>query len=420
MMELKPVDSKKTYLVTGAAGFIGMHVARRLLDLGCTVIGLDNINDYYDVGLKRARLAVLAGYGRFTFYKMDLAEQAWNTDKNPGSGPGGITFCKKDMEERARYTDENPGPGPDGLTFYKTDPVEQARKTGKSTGSGGFACCETNQAEQGSPGNVRPEPPLQALFREHAVDVVIHLAAQAGVRYSMENPKAYIDSNIVGFFNLLECCRRYPVRRLLYASSSSVYGNNQKVPFAVDDFVDHPVSLYAATKKSNELMAYTYSHLYRIPATGLRFFTVYGPFGRPDMAYFSFTKAILEDRPIKVFNNGDMYRDFTYIDDVVGGILPLIENSPALTSTGAPHKLYNIGNSRPEKLLDFIAALEDALGKKAVKEFHPMQPGDVYQTYADVSDLARDAGFTPSTPIREGIGKFVAWYKGFYQKNRGD
>ncbi|OPZ71680.1 MAG: dTDP-glucose 4,6-dehydratase 2 [Firmicutes bacterium ADurb.Bin456] len=365
--------------------------------------------------MKHARLAVLAGYGRFTFYRMDLAGKARIEGK--GAGPGGFTLCQMDPEGDSCKTGEKPGPGPGGLTIYQRDPLEQARNTGKNPEYGGLTHCETSPAEQGSRGNTRPVPPLQALFREHGVDVVIHLAAQAGVRYSLENPEAYIDSNIVGFFNLLECCRHYPVRHLLYASSSSVYGNNQKAPFAVGDCVDHPVSLYAATKKSNELMAHTYSHLYRIPATGLRFFTVYGPYGRPDMAYFSFTKAILEDRPLKVFNNGDMYRDFTYIDDVVSGILPLIENSPALTTAGVPHKLYNIGNSRPEKL---IAAIEDALGKKAVKEFHPMQPGDVYQTYADVSDLARDTGFTPSTPLKEGIRRFVAWYKGFYQGSRGD
>lgn len=332
-MQLKPVDAKKTYLVTGAAGFIGMHMSKRLLELGCTVIGLDNLNDYYDVQLKYARLDVLKKYDRFTFYKVDMAEKE----------------------------------------------------------------------------------ALAALFNENSVDVVINLAAQAGVRYSIENPEVYIQSNIVGFFNILENCRRHPVQHLLYASSSSVYGANKKVPFATEDHVDNPVSLYAATKKSNELMAYTYSHLYKIPATGLRFFTVYGPYGRPDMAYFSFTKAILEDRPIRVFNNGDMYRDFTYIDDVVSGILPLIENSPVLTMKDAPYKIYNIGNNRPEKLMDFIAAIETAVGKKAVMEFHPMQPGDVYQTYADVTDLVRDVGFKPDTPIGEGIERFVAWYKEFYQ-----
>jgi UDP-glucuronate 4-epimerase len=334
MKKLKSVDVKKTYLVTGAAGFIGMHLSQRLLELGCPVIGLDNLNDYYDVQLKYARLDILKKYEQFTFHRIDLAEK------------------------------EN----------------------------------------------------LETLFTENSIDVVINLAAQAGVRYSIENPQAYIDSNIVGFFNLLECCRHHPVRHLLYASSSSVYGNNKKVPFATDDPVDNPVSLYAATKKSNELMAHTYSHLYRIPATGLRFFTVYGPYGRPDMAYFSFTKAILEDRPIRVFNHGDMYRDFTYIDDVVGGILPLIENSPVLTIPDAPYKLYNIGNNRPEKLMDFIGAIEKAVGKKAVMEFYPMQPGDVYQTYADVDDLVRDVGFKPSTSIYEGIEKFVAWYKAWAGK----
>ncbi len=332
IMRLKSVDAKKIYLVTGAAGFIGMHLAKRLLDLGCVVIGLDNINDYYDVQLKYARLDILKKYDRFAFYKVDMAEKE----------------------------------------------------------------------------------ALAALFNENSIDVVINLAAQAGVRYSIENPGVYIQSNIVGFFNILENCRRHPVKHLLYASSSSVYGANEKVPFSTGDKVDHPVSLYAATKKSNELMAYTYSHLYRIPATGLRFFTVYGPYGRPDMAYFSFTKAILEDRPIPVFNNGDMYRDFTYIDDVVSGILPLIENSPVLTMPDTPYKLYNIGNNRPEKLLDFIGAIENAVGKKAVKEFYPMQPGDVYQTYADVTELMRDVGFKPNTSIQEGIGRFVAWYKEFY------
>jgi UDP-glucuronate 4-epimerase len=333
MMRLKPVDDKKIYLVTGAAGFIGIHLSKRLLELGCTVIGLDNMNDYYDVRLKHARLEILKKHERFTFYKMDLAEKG----------------------------------------------------------------------------------PLEDLFGKNKIDVVINLAAQAGVRYSIENPEAYIQSNIVGFFNILENCRHHPVQHLLYASSSSVYGANKKVPFSTEDMVEHPVSLYAATKKSNELMAYTYSHLYQIPATGLRFFTVYGPYGRPDMAYFLFTKAIMADKPIRVFNNGDMYRDFTYIDDVVSGILPLIENSPVLTISNVPYKIYNIGNNRPEKLMDFIAAIEKAVGKKAVKEFYPMQPGDVYQTFAEVTDLMNDFGFRPGTSIHEGIGRFVAWYKEFYK-----
>lgn len=333
MMMLKPVDDKKIYLVTGAAGFIGMHISKELLDLGCTIIGLDNMNDYYDVNLKYARLDMLKKYHRFTFYKIDMAE--------------------KDS--------------------------------------------------------------LALVFKENSIDVVINLAAQAGVRYSIENPDAYIQSNIIGFFNILENCRRHHVKHLIYASSSSVYGANKKVPFAVEDKVDSPVSLYAATKKSNELMAYTYSHLYQIPSTGLRFFTVYGPYGRPDMAYFSFTKAIMEDKPIKVFNNGDMYRDFTYIEDVVNGVLPLIENSPVLSTEGVPYKIYNIGNNRPEKLMDFIRVIEDAVGKKAVKEFCPLQPGDVYQTFADVKELMEDVGFRPSTPISVGINKFVAWYKDFYR-----
>jgi UDP-glucuronate 4-epimerase len=332
MMRLKPVDNEKIYLVTGAAGFIGMHLTKRLLGLGCTVIGLDNMNDYYDVRLKYARLDILKKYDKFKFYKTDMA----------------------------------------------------AKES------------------------------LGALFNENSIDVVINLAAQAGVRYSIENPDVYIQSNIVGFFNILENCRQHQVKHLLYASSSSVYGANKKVPFSTEDRVDNPVSLYAATKKSNELMAYTYSHLYKIPATGLRFFTVYGPYGRPDMAYFSFTKAILEDKPIRVYNNGDMYRDFTYIDDVVSGILPLIENSPVLNMENVPYKIYNIGNNRPEKLLDFIAVIEKAAGKKAVKVFCPMQPGDVYQTYADLTDLMADVDFRPNTTIREGIGRFVAWYKEFY------
>ena len=333
MMRLKPVDDKKIYLVTGAAGFIGMHLTRKMLELGCYVIGLDNINDYYDINLKHARLDILKRYDKFAFFNLDIAE--------------------KDR--------------------------------------------------------------LRTLFKENSIDVVINLAAQAGVRYSIENPDAYIQTNIVGFFNILENCRHHHVKHLIYASSSSVYGANKKVPFAVEDKVDSPVSLYAATKKSNELMAYTYSYLYKIPSTGLRFFTVYGPFGRPDMAYFSFTKAIMEDKPIRVFNNGDMYRDFTYIEDVVNGILPLIENSPVLSIAGVPYKIYNIGNNRPERLMDFIRVIEEAVGKKAVKEFCPMQPGDVYQTYADVKELMEDVGFKPRTPINVGINRFVAWYKEFYR-----
>ena len=244
----------------------------------------------------------------------------------------------------------------------------------------------------------------------------MNLAAQAGVRYSIENPGAYINSNIIGFFNILQACRNYPVEHLVYASSSSVYGANKKVPFSTHDKVDNPVSLYAATKKSNELMAYSYSHLYNIPSTGLRFFTVYGPFGRPDMAYFLFTKAIMEDKPIKVFNNGDMLRDFTYIDDIIEGIEKLLFTKPKKDENGVEHKIYNIGNNKPEKLMDFIETLENCLGKTAKKEFLPMQSGDVYQTYADVTDLINDFDFKPNTPISIGLKKFTNWYLDYYHK----
>ncbi|PFO76236.1 NAD-dependent epimerase [Bacillus cereus] len=327
-MNLKNVDSKKIYLITGAAGFIGMHLSKKLLEMGCKVIGYDNLNDYYDISLKESRLNILNQYDNFTFHKADLTDKEY----------------------------------------------------------------------------------LEKLFNENNIHIVVNLAAQAGVRYSIENPDAYIQSNIVGFLNILEMCRHHKVEHLLYASSSSVYGANKKIPFSTEDQVDNPVSLYAATKKSNELMAHTYSHLYNVPTTGLRFFTVYGPYGRPDMAYFSFTKAITEGKPIKVFNKGDMYRDFTYIDDIVDGIMKLLENSPVLNNKEFPYKVYNIGNNKPVKLLDFIQAIESAVGKEAVKEYYPMQPGDVYQTYADVSDLINDVGFKPDTPIQEGINKFVKWY----------
>ncbi|ONG87944.1 NAD-dependent epimerase [Bacillus cereus] len=327
-MNLKHVDPKKTYLVTGAAGFIGMHLSKQLLEMDCKVIGYDNLNDYYEVSLKERRLNILNQYEKFIFHKADLTDKEY----------------------------------------------------------------------------------LEQLFAENDINIVINLAAQAGVRYSIENPDAYIQSNVVGFLNILEMCRHHKVEHLLYASSSSVYGANKKIPFSTEDQVDNPVSLYAATKKSNELMAHTYSHLYNVPTTGLRFFTVYGPYGRPDMAYFSFTKAITEGKPIKVFNEGDMYRDFTYIDDIVDGIIKLLENSPVLNNKELPYKVYNIGNNKPVKLLDFIQAIESAVGKKAIKEYYPMQPGDVYQTYADVSDLINDVGFKPDTPIQEGINKFVKWY----------
>ena len=255
---------------------------------------------------------------------------------------------------------------------------------------------------------------LENIFKENNFDIVINLAAQAGVRYSIDHPDSYIVSNIIGFYNILECCRNYPVKHLLFASSSSVYGKNKKVPYSTDDKVDQPVSLYAATKKSDELLAYAYSNLYDIKVTGLRFFTVYGPYGRPDMAYFSFTKNIIDDKEIKVFNNGDMYRDFTYIDDIVEGIIELLDKVPLKDENGVSYKIYNIGNNHPVKISKFIEILEKEIGKDAKKVYLPMQPGDVYQTYADITDLTKETGFVPKTSLEEGLNKFVNWYKEFY------
>ncbi|MDI9455821.1 MAG: SDR family NAD(P)-dependent oxidoreductase [Spirochaetota bacterium] len=322
---MTPLDSTKEYFVTGVAGFIGFHLASSLLKQGCKVIGLDNLNSYYDVRLKRERLKLL-GCERFTFYHADL------TDK------------KK----------------------------------------------------------------LETIFQRHPITYVVNLAAQAGVRYSIDHPDAYIDSNIQGFLNVLEAIRNHPVEHLVYASSSSVYGKNTKIPYSIHDRTDEPVSLYAATKKANELFAHTYQHLYSIKTTGVRFFTVYGPWGRPDMAYYSFTKKILNNETIDVYNNGDMWRDFTYIDDVINSlehIIPRVPTDPVI---------YNIGNNNPIRLLRFIEALEEVIGKKANKNFLPMQDGDVYQTYADISDLQRDFGITINTPIEEGLASFVAWYRSYY------
>ena len=330
-------------LVTGAAGFIGFNLSQRLLSRGDQVIGLDNLNNYYDVTLKKDRLAQLEGKPGFSFHQLDLGDR-------------------------------------EGIAN---------------------------------------------LFTEQSFDVAANLAAQAGVRYSLKNPHAYIDSNIVGFTNILEGCRHSQVKHLVYASSSSVYGANTKMPFSVHDNVDHPVSLYAASKKANELMAHTYSHLYNLPTTGLRFFTVYGPWGRPDMALFLFTKAILSGQPIDVFNYGKMRRDFTYIDDIVEGVVRVIDNipqpnpnwsadSPDPGTSKAPYKLYNIGNNQPVELMRFIEVLEDCLGKKAEKNLLPLQLGDVPATYADVDDLINDVGFKPNTPIEAGIERFVAWYRSYY------
>ena len=334
---------KEKVLVTGAAGFIGFHLSNLLLEKDYVVVGIDNLNDYYDIRLKEGRLEILEGKENFTFKKIDLKD-------------------KEDIDE---------------------------------------------------------------LFATEKFDYVINLAAQAGVRYSIENPYAYVDSNLIGFVNILEACRHNPVKHLLYASSSSVYGGNKVAPFSTEHQVDHPVSLYAATKKSNELMAHTYSYLYKIPTTGLRFFTVYGPWGRPDMAYFSFTDNILNGKPIKVFNHGKMERDFTYIDDIVEGIYKLLPLAPKSnpnwdetvdkqSESFAPYKVYNIGNNQPVQLETFISVLEDKIGKKAVKNYMEMQPGDVVRTYADTSDLEKAIGFKPSTSIEEGLEKFANWYKEFY------
>lgn len=322
-------------LITGAAGFIGFWLSKRLLELGMRVIGIDNLNDYYDPRIKKDRLRLLEKNPAFTFVEGDIARQ----------------------EE------------------------------------------------------------VEKLFLEFSPDFVVNLAAQAGVRYSIQNPRAYIQSNIIGFFNILEACRHNHVKHLVYASSSSVYGNQTKTPFSIEDDVSKPISLYAATKKSDELMAYTYSHLYNIPATGLRFFTVYGPFGRPDMAYFSFTQKMLAGQTIQVFNNGDLKRDFTYIDDIITGVVDILKAAP----TGEdPHRVYNIGNNKPETLLYFIETLEKCLMEEGLlnapsrKEFLPMQPGDVYQTFADVSALERDFGFKPETKLEDGLAAFVKWYKMYY------
>tara|TARA_R100000935_G_scaffold9585_4_gene19428 strand:+ start:857 stop:1873 length:1017 start_codon:yes stop_codon:yes gene_type:complete len=337
----------KQILVTGAAGFIGFHLSKYLVDQGYFVVGLDNINDYYDVNLKYDRLLELG------ITRSDASEF---NNISTSSNSGNFKFIRLNLEDR-----EN----------------------------------------------------LPKLFKEYNFELVCNLAAQAGVRYSIENPESYIDSNVVGFLNLLECCRHNNIVHLLYASSSSVYGQNEKIPFGTEDNVDHPISLYAATKKSNELMAYTYSHLYGFKTTGLRFFTVYGPWGRPDMAMFLFTDAILNDRPIKVFNNGNLERDFTYIDDIVEGVFKIIDKKEIDSSKN--YSLYNIGNSKPVKLMDFISEIENQTGIVAKKEMLPMQPGDVTKTWADVSALQIDYNYKPETSVEEGVSNFVKWYKNYYK-----
>lgn len=322
----------KKILITGAVGFIGFHLSKKLLENGMYVVGIDNLNDYYSISLKQKRLDILQKNSLFKFYKSNIAEK---------------------------------------LDLFN-------------------------------------------IFRHEKPNIIVNLAAQAGVRYSIENPDTYIESNVIGFYNILEACRKYPVEHLLFASSSSVYGSRKNAPFSIKDNVDKPVSLYAATKKSNELMAFTYSHLYDIKTTGLRFFTVYGPYGRPDMAYFSFTQKIHNNDIIKVFNQGDMYRDFTYIDDIIIGIEKILFHPPVCDEEGNPYKIYNIGNNKPEKLLYFIEVLEEKLGKKAKKEFLPMQPGDVYLTYADIQELEKDFQFRPDTSLEDGLGNFVDWYLNEY------
>ena len=342
--------SHKTILVTGAAGFIGAFLCRRLLETveSVKIVGLDSITDYYDVSLKDERLKMLD----------EIA-------KSVSARGNSFTFIKGDISE-----------------------AEVVNK----------------------------------VFTENKPSVVVNLAAQAGVRYSITNPESYIKSNMIGFYNILEACRANPVEHLVYASSSSVYGSNKKVPYSTDDKVDNPVSLYAATKKSNELFAHAYSKLYKIPSTGLRFFTVYGPMGRPDMAYFKFTNKLVKGEPIQIYNMGDMYRDFTFVDDIVTGIVNVMQKTPAETEDGAPYKVYNIGNNKPSSLMNFVEILENCLIKEGIisepgkKELLPMQPGDVYQTYADVSELERDFNFRPNTTLEEGLGKFAAWYKTYYQK----
>ena len=340
------INNKETILVTGVAGFIGFHLARRILEDGGHVIGIDNMNSYYDAGLKKDRLKILSGYKNFLFNKIDISS--------------------------------------------------------------------INE--------------LKNVFEDNSIDIVVNLAAQAGVRYSLENPSAYVDSNLSGFVNLLECCRHNKVKHLVFASSSSVYGANTKMPFSVHHNVDHPVSLYAATKKANELMAHTYSHLFGLPCTGLRFFTVYGPWGRPDMALFLFTKAIFEEKPIKVFNQGKMQRDFTYIDDIIEGVIRVMKkipepdpdwsgNNPDPGTSYTAYKIYNIGNNNPVELMEFIKTIEKITKKQAKKEFCELQAGDVRATFADIDDLVNDIGFKPSTSLETGIKRFVEWYKDYYNIN---
>lgn len=370
-MKLNIQNSKLNILITGAAGFIGFHLVQALKQYGHQIVGIDNLNDYYDSQLKLDRLKAMG---------FDVTA----IDNDPQKVIASSEATWQSHEEQ--YTTLNH----ENLTFIKLDLSDRKG--------------------------------IETLFQQNQFDIVVNLGAQAGVRYSIENPHAYVDSNLVGFVNILEGCRHSKVKHLVYASSSSVYGMNIKQPFSTEDRVDYPISLYAATKKSNELMAHTYSHLYGIPTTGLRFFTVYGPMGRPDMAYFSFTKKILNGDTIDVFNNGEMQRDFTYIDDIVEGITRVIDTVPEsqisdITNAQAPYKIYNIGNNQPVTLRRFITAIEAACGKKAKENLLPMQAGDVPITYADIDELIADTGFKPATSIEDGIDQFVEWYKQYYGKS---
>ena len=394
-------------LVTGAAGFIGAEVCLALLRRGDDVVGLDNLNDYYDVALKEARLARIAGLGRSPEESTGDTEERRRTEFiRETQQEGGI-----EESRRTEFIRENEQ---EGSTEFIRE-TDQSR-TPNDPPSGQFDFRKIDLADRAA---------MEALFAEGRFDRVVHLGAQAGVRYSIENPHAYIDSNIVGFLNVLEGCRHHGVEHLVYASSSSVYGANERMPFAVGDNVDHPVSLYAASKKANEGMAHAYAHLYGLPATGLRFFTVYGPWGRPDMSPILFTRAILAGEPIKVFNYGNHRRDFTYIDDIVEGVVRTLDRParpnpewsglhPDPASSKAPWRLYNIGSNQPIELGVFIETLENALGVKAKKELLPLQPGDVPDTYADVQSLVDDIGYQPSTTLEEGIARFVAWYREYY------
>ncbi len=434
-------------LITGTAGFIGFHLVSVFAGRGDQVVGLDNINDYYDVQLKLDRLR---GTG-IEFPASGLGQQVGRQNECEGGqqeGQSAVQHAKKQEGQRSGQHARQPDGQQEGQRLGQHARQQDGRQSGQAEGDAdGARGQSTANVQRQAEGDVLYGQLIQSsrwpqyrfmqadladgerlmrLFEAERFDVVVHMAAQAGVRYSLTHPQAYVDANITGFLNILEACRAFKVKHLVYASSSSVYGKNTEMPFSVNHNVDHPVSLYAASKKSNELMAHTYSHLFGIPATGLRFFTVYGPWGRPDMALFLFTSAILENKPIQVFNRGEMMRDFTYIDDIVEGVVRVTDRParankhwdgrrPDPATSDVPHRVYNIGNGSPVKLMDFIEALEAALGKKAEKELLPMQPGDVVATWADTEALEKDTGYKPGTPVESGIARFVEWYRRYYK-----